>query len=97
LKSEKGITLVTLAVTIIIMLIIASVTITAGMDSVKNSKKTAYITELEMIQEKVNTIYEKRKLNEEDIENYNSAGRDISNADQTVLNKVLKNISTERI
>jgi Tfp pilus assembly protein PilE len=93
LKSEKGITMVTLVITIVVMLIIAGIAVTAGNDSIKNTKKTAFITELEIIQEKVNTIYEKRKLNEEDVEYYNLSGKDISYVDKSILAKVLNGTS----
>jgi hypothetical protein len=93
LKSEKGVTMVSLMVTIVVMLIIAGIAVAAGTTSVNDTKKTAFITELEIIQEKVNTIYEKRKLNEENVDNYDVAGRDISYVSQTVLDTVLKGVS----
>ena len=37
-KNEKGITLVTLTITIIVLLIIAGISITAGKESIKNAK-----------------------------------------------------------
>lgn len=77
------------------MLIIAGVATTASLDSIRSAKKTAFITELEMIQEKVNTIYEKRKLNEEDIAYYDSLGQDISVIDESKRNQVLKETSQE--
>lgn len=89
LKKENGITLVTLVIGIIILLILAGIATTAGLDSIRTAKKTSMITELEMIQEKVNTIYEKRKLNQNDVTYYNSLGQDISKIDQSKINQIL--------
>ena len=94
-SNTSGITLISLVITIIVMLIIAGISVTAGLDSVRNTKKTAFITELEIIQEKVNTIYEKRKLNKEDIAYYNSLGQDVSVVDESKLTEVLNGISQE--
>lgn len=95
MKKENGITLVTLVISIIILLILAGIATTAGLDSIRTAKKTSMITELEMIQEKVNTIYEKRKLNQNDVTYYNSLGQDISAVDQSKISRVLGEISKE--
>ncbi|MBO5479270.1 MAG: hypothetical protein J6A04_06265 [Clostridia bacterium] len=89
MKKEKGITLVSLAITIIVMIIIAGTVTTTGIESVRNAKRTTFITELEMIQEKVNTIYEKRQLNEENATYYDTLGKDLSLVEQSRLNIVL--------
>ena len=95
LKEEKGITLITLVITILIMLILAGITVTSGLESVEMTKQTSMITQLEMIQEKVNTIYEKGKLNQEDIEYYYSLGQDISTLDEQKRKELLKDIPQE--
>lgn len=92
---EKGITLISLVITIIVMLIIAGTVTVSSLDSVRSAKRTAFITELEMIQEKVNTIYEKRKLNSEDVTYYDSLGQDISNVEQSTLDVILDGIETD--
>lgn len=56
LLNQKGITLVTLIVTIIIMLILASVTITIGLSDtgiIQKAKDTANLAELDTIKEKI--------------------------------------------
>lgn len=88
-NATAGITLVSLVITIIVILILAGTVTVAGLDSVREAKKTAFITELEMIQEKVDTIYEKRKLNEENIAYYDTLGKDLSFVDQSKLNMLL--------
>lgn len=85
MKNEKGITLISLVVTIVIMLIIAGVATYSGMESIQSSKKSAFISEMEMIQAKVNSIYEERKNNTEKVEYYNNIGQDISIIDETKL------------
>ena len=55
MKNEKGITLVTLVITIVVLAIIASITITRGIDAKKNVKDTksavleAEITQVQQI------------------------------------------------
>ena len=93
MKSERGITLVSLMVTIIVILIIAGVATYSGMESVDTAKKTAFISEMEMIQAKVNIIYEKRKTNEQDLEYYNNIGQDINKVSVSKLDTVLSGTS----
>lgn len=96
MKSEKGITLLSLIVTIIVILIIAGVAAYSGMESVNTAKRTAFISEMEMIQAKVNTIYEKRKINETEVEYYDNIGQDISKVSINKLNTVLGETSRRR-
>ena len=50
IKREKGITLIALVVTIIVLLILAGVSLTGGLQTATNSRDTAVLSELEMIQ-----------------------------------------------
>ena len=93
--NPKGITLVSLIITIIVLLIIAGITTTAGIESIQTAKKTSMITELEIIQEKVNIIYEKRATNIEDKQYYDALGQDISVVEPYKLTEVLKETSQE--
>lgn len=95
MKNQKGITLITLVITIIILIIITGVVTYSGLESVSISQKTAFISELEMIQAKVNVIYEERKASLEKIEYYNSIGQDISNLDLDRLTESLGETSKE--
>lgn len=83
MKNEKGITIITLVITIVIMLILVGIVTHSGMQSVETAKKTAFISEMEMIQAKVNIIYEERKQNSENLEYYNNLGQDISTIDNS--------------
>lgn len=94
-NTQSGITLVALAITIIVIIIIASIATLTGVESIRNAKETRFMTELEIIQEKVNTIYEKRKLNKEDIAYYDTLGQDISKVETSKLSVILNGKSEE--
>lgn len=89
MKNQKGITLITLVITIVILIIITGVVTYNGLKAVNTSQKTAFISELEMIQAKVNVIYEERKASTEKVEYYNLIGQDISIIDQIRINEAL--------
>lgn len=95
MKQNHGITLVSLVITIIVLIIITGIAIFAGTSTIKSTKIASFMTELEMIQEKVNTIYEKRKLNKEDINYYSSLGQNISIIDSSKLANLLNGVSEE--
>ncbi|MCI8352471.1 MAG: LamG domain-containing protein [Clostridia bacterium] len=95
MKNQKGITLITLVITIVILIIITGVVTYNGLEAVNTSQKTAFISELEMIQAKVNVIYEERKASTEKIEYYNLIGQDLSNIDQARINEALGQTSKE--
>ena len=60
-KNEKGITLATLTLTIIVLLILSSVVINYSLESIDHSKYMAMYTEMQVIQEKVNLYYSEGK------------------------------------
>ena len=64
-KNEKGITLITLAITVAVILLLGSVGTYHGLNLYRESKRVAFITELELIQRKTNETYEKLKIKEE--------------------------------
>lgn len=55
-KEEKGISLIALIITVIVMLIIAAITIYAGTDEIRNSKEKQAIAELGMVN---HAVYER--------------------------------------
>lgn len=59
MKNQKGITLIALVVTIIILLIIASVATYTGISSIQDSKNQSYISEVKMLQQVVVENYTK--------------------------------------
>jgi len=95
LKNQKGITLITLVITIVILIIITGVVTYNGVETVNTSQKTAFISELEMIQAKVNVIYEERKTSTEKVKYYNLIGQDISSVDQIRVNEALGELNKD--
>lgn len=63
-KENKGITLVILIITIVIMLILTSVTIYTGLNSYKSMKVTEFITQMQLIQGKVDELKESKTMDE---------------------------------
>lgn len=95
MKSQKGITLITLVITIVLLIIITGVVTYNGLESINTAQRTAFISELEMIQAKVNVIYEERKSSPEKIEYYNEIGQDISTLTLDKATEVLGETSKE--
>ena len=56
MRSERGITLVALATTVILILILATITTYYGISSYIYVKRESYIAELKAVQERVNSI-----------------------------------------
>lgn len=62
MKNENGITLLILAIMIVVMLILATATIQYGSNSLEGVRFQSFNIELQQIQGKVDKIYEKIKL-----------------------------------
>ena len=62
LRDNKGITLIALTITIIVLLIIATITIGGGKESIKMSKNNKLVAELEMVQHACLERYTEYKL-----------------------------------
>lgn len=58
MRENKGITLISLVITIIIMIILAAVVITYGMDTYENMKIVRFVTQMQGIQKKVDNYVE---------------------------------------
>lgn len=58
MRNQKGVTVVSLIVTVVVMLIIASVTITASLSSYKTMRYQTFMAELEEVQSAVNETSE---------------------------------------
>lgn len=80
MQDKKGITLVSLVITIIVLLILASVATYSGLNVVNSSKLTAFTTELKIMQTQVNAIYEEDSAKQ--------IGEEIIGNIQTQANKV---------
>ncbi len=60
MKKQKGITLISLVITIIVLAMLASVATYSGVRVIKSSKLTAFTTELKIMQTQVNSIYQEK-------------------------------------
>lgn len=65
MKKETGITMVALIITIVLMIILITATVNYGVNSLNTIKFQNFKYELEQVQGKVDTIYEKIKLGDE--------------------------------
>lgn len=103
IKNNKGVTLIALAITIILLLILATVGTVTGMNSIKSSQFTKFTTELKIMQTQVNDLYQKYKDSKtievggntytgEEILNI---GKDIS-SDSNVSNQANKVFTSEK-
>lgn len=59
IKNEKGVTLVALVITIVVTIMLASITMTLGMDSVNSTKDRKLQSELQMVGQATITEYSK--------------------------------------
>ena len=81
-KKISGITLITLTITIIVLIILASITLYSGLSTVRNSKFLRFRTQLEIIQAQVDMLNEKYEKQIEEAENngtyFSEIGKDLS-------------------
>ena len=59
--NSKGVTLIALVITIILLLILASIATYSGIDIINSSKLTAFTTEMKIMQTQVNNLYDQWK------------------------------------
>ncbi len=79
--NQKGITIIALIITIIVMLILASVTIYVGTDSLAHSKMVRFVSYMQMLQKKVDEIAENG--------DYDAYGVELQESGQTTLQEIL--------
>lgn len=93
-KNNKGITLMALVITIVILIILASIGTYSGIQVVKSAQFTAFSTELKIMQTQVNSLYEKKRNGEKvlinneekEIENIGVAISDNANVEDQANN-----------
>lgn len=91
-KKENGITLMSLVITIVILLILASIATYSGIEVIKSSKLTKFTTEMKIMQTQVNELYQKMQDGDTTIE---ELGKDIS--DQTQVDKIFDAVGIETV
>lgn len=79
--NQKGVTLIVLVITIVLMVTLAAVTIEVGTGSIDNSKMLTFLTYMQTIQSKVNLIAE--------YEDYSNYGRSLSSTNKSKLQTIL--------
>lgn len=84
--NENGITVISLIITIIVMLILASVTVYVGTESIDNSRMINFVSYMQIIQTKVDFIAE--------YEDYSNYGEELSSSNKSTLQSIL-NSGTE--
>lgn len=85
-KSENGVTLIALTVTIIVLIILASVGITSGISTIESSKLTKFTSEMKIMQANVNELYNSWKIGDKYILGNNEyVGDEILNIGKDLL------------
>lgn len=79
LTEEKGVTLVALVTTIVVLLILTAIGVTTGSSTIKLAKFSQFKEELKIIQTKVDTLSQEVQTNK---------GKELSNAQKSILNKI---------
>lgn len=93
MKSQKGITLVALIITVIVMTILATISIQSGVGSLDNTRLQAFYAELEIIQKRVDDI---SVTNESYIDNNGNLlyikeqGKDLTSFQQSLLQGIIQ-------
>ena len=62
LKSQKGLTFLICIITIAVLIIIGAAVANAGITTYRNSKVKVFVSEMKMIQEKINLYVDRSKL-----------------------------------
>lgn len=94
-KKENGITLMSLVITIVILLILASIATYSGIEVIKSSKLTKFTTEMKIMQTQVNELYQKMQDGDTTIE---ELGENISKIDnQTQVDKIFDAVGIETV
>ena len=87
-KDNKGITLITLIIMVILMLILVSVTAYSGIDIYKNAQVTKFITQMQLVQAKVDEL----KENESEEELLKLGTKILSDSEEEIIiNKAYEN------
>lgn len=86
MNKESGITLVILVITIIILGIIASIVVVSSMDSINYTKRTAFMSEIKLMREKVNIANKEILIGSTAYEDVGKAIASLSSEEQLTIN-----------
>ena len=85
-KTDNGITIIALIIAVVLILIFASVAITAGTSAYDNAKVSGFVSRMNIIQEQVNIAHIKIKNGDTSVNNYGQSIPDAEiNRVQTAL------------
>ena len=95
-KKQEGITLIALVITIIVLIILASIATYSGKDTINSSKLVVFTAELKIMQTEVNNLYDAYKngrtikVNEQEYlgEEILNIGQDISSVSEQATNSL---------
>ena len=88
-ENKKGVTLIALVVTVIVLLILASISTHSGIKIIENSKFNKFTAEMKTMQAQINSIYEKYRNGETITIGGNSyTGEQILEIESTVTSEV---------
>lgn len=87
MKNKKGITLISLVITVIVLSILASIATYSGVSVIQSAKLTTFTTELKIMQTQINNIYEENKTAE--------IGTEITGDIQTQANLVFDELAKD--
>lgn len=93
IRKNRGITLIALVITIVILLIIASISITGGIKEKKETEENEKIAELNMIQHALLERYTKAQLTKEQLPGEDVTLSEVQNIINDINNKSNENIS----
>ena len=84
-NNQKGVTLISLVITIIVLLILAGIGITSGVQTIKSSKQTKFTTEMKIMQVEANELYDAYKNNKEiEVNGTKYKGEEIKNIGKNI-------------
>ena len=92
MKNEKGITLISLVVTIILIMILAVIGTYNGLEVYENMQVEAFVSKMKVVQEAVNNLCEKYSVQE--INSMGENSNEISSEDKQVLSNVISEIQS---
>ncbi len=92
MKNNKGITLIALSVMIIVILILASITTTTGLNVIKESRFNKVVAEMKIMQTKVNELYDEYRENKIQPTDYGVALNTTNNTTQEEIDEAYTSV-----
>lgn len=89
IKNERGITLVALVITIVVIIILGSVAVKVGIESIEHSQMISFVSQMQLIQKKVDFLAENG--------GYENLGENVYELSEEQKNKIIQSIEAENI